>query len=333
MCQSTTGGPHHEPDLEADSNPSDGDSGYSGSIAGSWSASLASSVLNYKYENGRRYHAFREGQYILPNDEDEQQRLDMLHHIYKLILGGALFLSPLEEPQRVLDIGCGTGLWCIEFADEFPSATVTGTDLSPIQPGWVPPNCKFYVDDYESEWTYPPSEHFDYIHGRALCGSVADWPRLFTQALSHLNPGGWVEMQEYHCQVYSDDGSLDQAIYLKNWVEEMNEGSKRFGKELKTANKLKNYMQDAGYIDVHEEIYKCPIGPWAKGKRYKELGTYYRAQFVDAVEPFTLAIFTRVLGYTIDQALVTIERVKQDLINPNLHLYVDYHFVWGKKPG
>lgn len=29
-----------------------------------------------------------------------------------------------------------------DFADEFPSAEVIGTDLSPIQPSWVPPNLK-----------------------------------------------------------------------------------------------------------------------------------------------------------------------------------------------
>lgn len=304
-----------------------------GSIDESWSTSLESRVLNYRYENGRRYHAYHEGQYLLPNDEVEQDRLDMVHHIYKLLLGGELFRAPLIQPQRVLDMGCGTGIWCIEFADDFPEALVFGTDLSPIQPQWVPNNCRFYVDDMESDWVYPESEHFDYIHGRALCGSVADWPRLFTQALDHLKPGGWMEMQEYHCHVYSDDGSLGEAVYLRDWVEQMNEASKQFGKELKTAAGLKRQMQDAGFIDVHEEIYKCPIGPWAKGKRYKELGTFYRAQFADAVEPFTLALFTRVLGYTENQAKIVIARVKRDLINPKLHSYVNFHFVWGKKAG
>ncbi len=38
-------------------------------------------------------------------------------------------------------------------ADEYPGEPeVTGIDLSPIQPTWVPPNVRFYVDDAESEW-------------------------------------------------------------------------------------------------------------------------------------------------------------------------------------
>jgi SAM-dependent methyltransferase len=290
-------------------------------------------VLNYRYENGRRYHAYRDGQYILPNDDAEKNRLDMLHHIYRLVIGGQLYRAPLNQPQRVLDLGTGTGKWAIEMADDHPQAIVQGTDLSPIQDEWVPPNCKFYVDDYESEWTYPPSEHFDYIHGRALCGSIGNFPYLFSQVLQNLKPGGWFEMQEYHCQVYSDDDSLDKAVWLKDWVEQMNEASKQFGKVLKTANLIKGYMIDAGFVDIHEEIYKCPIGRWAKGKRYKELGMYYRAQFYDAVEPFTLALYTRVLGYSVEQAWAVIAKVKEDLVNPKLHLYVNYHFVWGQRPG
>lgn len=37
-------------------------------------ASLASSVLNYRYGNGRRYHAYRDGQYHFPSDKYEQAR-------------------------------------------------------------------------------------------------------------------------------------------------------------------------------------------------------------------------------------------------------------------
>jgi hypothetical protein len=141
-----------------------------------------------------------------------------------------------------------------------------------------------------------------------------------------------MEMQEYHCHVYSDDGTAAEAIYLLDWVEQMNEASKSFGKELRTANGLKKHMENAGFVDLHEEIYKVPIGPWAKGKRNKELGMYYRAQFVDAVEPFTMALFTRVLKYTAEEAQIVVARVKKDLINPNLHMYVNFYYIWGRKP-
>ena len=45
------------------------------------------------------------------------QRLDMMHHIYLLLLQGRLHRAPLEDPQRVLDIGTGTGIWAIDFAE------------------------------------------------------------------------------------------------------------------------------------------------------------------------------------------------------------------------
>lgn len=55
---------------------------------------MTSSVFNYKYENGRRYHGFREGNYFMPNDEKEQDRLDLFHHISTLVLDGACKRPP-----------------------------------------------------------------------------------------------------------------------------------------------------------------------------------------------------------------------------------------------
>src|SRR6202012_1458068 len=141
--------------------------------------SVTSSIYNYRYENGRRYHAYQDGRYLLPNDEAEQDRLDCHHHLWRLMIDGPLYRAPIgPNPHRVLDLGTGTGIWAIDFADEFPGALVIGTDLSPIQPTNVPPNCKFYVDDFESEWTYGPQEKFDYVHGRALSGCVANYDLL-----------------------------------------------------------------------------------------------------------------------------------------------------------
>lgn len=40
---------------------------------------LLSAPEEHHFENGRRYHIFRQGRYPIPNDEDEQVREDMKH--------------------------------------------------------------------------------------------------------------------------------------------------------------------------------------------------------------------------------------------------------------
>lgn len=37
--------------------------------------------------------------------------MDLLHHVYRMLLGGELHLAPItKNPQRVLDLGTGTGM-------------------------------------------------------------------------------------------------------------------------------------------------------------------------------------------------------------------------------
>ncbi|KAJ5801497.1 uncharacterized protein N7518_003565 [Penicillium psychrosexuale] len=223
----------------------------------SYTASLLSDVKNYAYENGRRYHSYREGHYVLPNDEPEQDRQDLLHHVRNLVLNGRLFRAPLDSNiQRALDIGTGTGIWAIDFADSFPSAEVTGTDLSPIQPSWVPPNLRFVVDDAESQWLYSPSRPFDFIHARDLGGAIADWPRLMRQSYEHLRPGGWVELQEFEVMLKSDDDSIRLAPALCEFLERLTQASEAFHRPMNIAEGHRQRLVEAGFEDVRDEVYK-----------------------------------------------------------------------------
>lgn len=57
--------------------------------------------------------------YAFPNDDTENDRLDMQHHLFHLTFAGELFLTPIPKEKklgRVLDIGTGTGIWAIDFA-------------------------------------------------------------------------------------------------------------------------------------------------------------------------------------------------------------------------
>jgi len=158
------------------------------------------------------YHRYRDGKYLLPEDEAEQDRLDLQHEIFNKTFDGKLALSPVPNQQHhVLDLGTGTGLWVIDFADQHPEAHVIGVDLSPIQPRNVPPNYKFEIHDYDESWTFP--QKFDLIHGRMLLISIASPQRLFAQAFNSLAPGGWMEMQDVAMPLTSDDGSMVGTPY------------------------------------------------------------------------------------------------------------------------
>ncbi|KAH7333389.1 methyltransferase [Rhexocercosporidium sp. MPI-PUGE-AT-0058] len=309
--------------IEADFDARDGDSAIGGD-----------EVQSFTTANGRRYHAYKEGEYLFPNDESEQDRLDMLHHIFKLVLRGNLCQAPIPETiHKALDFGCGTGMWAIDFADEHPEATVVGNDLSPIQPSWVPPNLKFVVDDVEAPWAAEELSTYDYIHGRSMSGSISSWPNLFTQAFQALQPGGWLEMQEFAVWFQSEEGDLPADSAIAQWQGYMDTASTLFGKKLNAAGGMAEAMRGVGFGGVVDDVLKVPIGAWPRNRKMKEQGRWLQAQMLDAIEPISLAYCTRVLNWDEVKTQVFMAGVRKEFMNNSTHLYVHCHFVYGKKPG
>lgn len=108
----------HAPIEAAETIPADRagltDDGYETDRESSASTSVTSSVRDYEFENSRRYHKFQEGRYQFPNDEPEQEREDMKHAMVIHLCDGKLHFAPLNNPQNILDIGTGTGIWAID---------------------------------------------------------------------------------------------------------------------------------------------------------------------------------------------------------------------------
>ncbi|KAL4916008.1 S-adenosyl-L-methionine-dependent methyltransferase [Aspergillus aurantiobrunneus] len=298
----------------------------------SYATSLASSVMDYNWQYGRRYHAYKEGSYAFPNDEREQDRLDMFHHMFKLILGDRLFLAPIEEgPLRVLDIGTGTGIWAVEFADEFPSSEeVLGNDLSPIQSPWVPPNVVFEVDDAEEEW--PDRQPFDFIHSRYMCGSIENWPRLAQQAYDQLKPGGWIEFQEFHLVNYSEDGSLKEGNNLNRFYELLREACDKIHRPVTIGKDLKGIVRDTGFVNIHHKVFQLPLGTWPREKRMKDIGALNMYQLLEGLDAFSAATFTNILGWTFEEVQVFLTMVRQDAKDRGVHMMHDFHVVYAQKP-
>ena len=94
-------------------------------------------------ENGRLYHSFRKGKYMLPCDEvrkctllalllgsgtlaksnvqAEMDRMDIFHKFFVVARQGQLysipFINSYERGPRILDLGTGTGIWAIDMGE------------------------------------------------------------------------------------------------------------------------------------------------------------------------------------------------------------------------
>ncbi|KAL1975821.1 hypothetical protein VTN31DRAFT_4213 [Thermomyces dupontii] len=305
------------------------DSSYGDELS-AYSASLTSSVLDYRQENGRRYHGFRDGSYLLPNDEAENDRLDMVHELCLQLLHRKLYLAPIKSPQRVIDLGTGTGLWAIDFADLHPQAEVIGCDLSPTQPSLVPPNVKFLVDDIESEWAYEGNP-FDFIHARYLAVSIRDFPKLIKQCYRSVKPGGWVEFQDYDGYPTSEDGSFN-GTGLQRYYDEVLSAFEKAGYETRPGPKLEQWFKDAGFVNIHVEKFVIPYGVWPKDKHLKKLGTWAQAGAEAGYEAGALAALTRYKQWTREEVLLLASQARADGRKRDIHSFFKFYVVYGQRP-
>jgi len=318
--------------IEVGSTGSDDyDSLYESDLA-SATTSLSESVTNYKYENGRRYHAFREGSWPVANDEKQQNQMDLFHHVYSLRLNGDLYLAPIgDNPQKILDVGTGTGIWAIEIGDMHPSAHVVGNDLSPIQPKWVPPNVQFEVDDCNDTWLHT-SDSYDFVHVRALHGAVTDWGKLCKEAYNVVKPGGWIEVAEHATELRSDDGSLPADCPLVKWVKNIEEACEIAGRTVIVGPYIESWLRDAGFQNIKMEVFKLPVGTWPRNKVDKEIGAFNLINMVECVEGVTLQLFTKVLKIPIEETTQVIHDVQNDFRKRNYHMYIPYYVAYAQKP-
>ncbi|KAL1892376.1 hypothetical protein Sste5346_007114 [Sporothrix stenoceras] len=339
--------------VDTDDRDNDNDSSLGDMDTQSSTRSATSSVYHFVEEFGRTFHKYKEGKYFMPNDEQEQNRLDLQHAIAKHCLGGALGLAPPNNTtddvaaggltdttegvaappstgpdgpvsggaHRVLDIGTGTGIWAIDYAEQHPAADVLGTDLSPIQPEYVPPNCRFEIDDLDDDWAFSSANKFDYIHGRYIVPFLKDVPGVIQKAYDHLQPGGYFELFEGPILFHCVDDTLEGTT-IKEWNDLISAGVRKIGRDPLAALKLKQWMEAAGFQDIQEKRYALPINPWPRGKENKLLGHMEMTNLLEVAHGATMTIFTKALGWSVEATEVFLTKVRQDLRDRRIHAYL-----------
>ncbi|KAK3373342.1 S-adenosyl-L-methionine-dependent methyltransferase [Lasiosphaeria ovina] len=314
----------HASRIEPDPNPTEYDS-----------HSLSDSIARFQEEFGRTYHSYRAGSYHFPNDPTENERQEEQFEILKMVMDKRNYLSPFsasDPPRKVLDLATGTGTWAIEMGDEFPDAQIIGTDLSPIQPPFVPPNVRFYVEDSTEDWDF--AADFDFIHTRITVGCWSDMKTQIVQrAFEHLKPGGWFEMQEVDIVPTSDDGTITDDFPWRRWAHDLIAAGKCANRQLNLGGEpLAAWLREAGFEDVHEVVFKVPINGWPRDAFLKHVGMLWQRTLMVGVSGFSLSLFHHYLGKTVEEIEVSLVDVRRCLFDQKVHGHMNFVVVYGRKP-
>ncbi|KAI1396891.1 S-adenosyl-L-methionine-dependent methyltransferase [Hypoxylon fuscum] len=273
------GGDHEEDDPDSSFTPRQ--AVYRASTkttAGSSSSRFFRSIV---YKFGRTFNR----NYFLPHDKQEQERNNLQHEISVEVHDGELYLSPVVNPRRVLDVGTGTGIWAVEFARRNQNSDVIGIDLNPVpQPSFVVPNCRFHIADVDEEWRF--SHPFDFIHVRSL-GEPADKRRLFKSIYDNLAPGG----------------------------------IKKLGRSLFYILEYKTLLEQAGFQNIVELKFAVPTNTWPPGRQSQKIGALQRTNTLQVIDVFSFEVFTQGLGWTQEALDKLLTEVRKDIENTRIHSY------------
>ncbi|KAK1975085.1 methyltransferase domain-containing protein [Colletotrichum cereale] len=319
--------------LAADDVSDDGSSLNRESTASS-TTSVTTSVLDYRIENGRTYHRYKEGKYAMPNDERENDRLDLQHNLFLRTFDDRLGTAPPNNEDskigRVLDVGTGSGIWAIDFGEDHIEADVTGVDLSAVQPDFVPPNVHFEIDDIEEDWTF--SRPFDYIHSRMMTGSIRDWKRYVKQCYDNPSPGGYLELNEVDAIPTCDDGTLTEDCNLAKSFNLWAEGLAALGSPFEKFARMEGVLKETGFKDVHIQRFKWPTNGWPKDAKHRELGLWNHENLAPNLEGMFLASYTRGLDWTKEEVMVMAMNARKDFADRSIHAYFNIWSIYARKP-
>lgn len=80
-------------------------------------------------------------------------------------------------------------------------------------------------------------------------------------------------------------------------------------------------LEEAGFVDIHYETMKLPLGTWPADKKQKEKGAYLLLNAETAFDAFGTGLFTRELGMSVDEAREIVEGAGRDSKNRKIHSY------------
>ncbi|KAJ7755057.1 hypothetical protein DFH07DRAFT_500073 [Mycena maculata] len=190
-----------------------------------WSMTSSIRAQAFKQAYGREVNNYSEV-YRLPADDEELDRLNHQHEMFVEVMGKYPPCLPEimqddvpGETKACLDLGCGSGVWIMELAREFPRSLAVAVDLVPMQSLTMPDNCRSEVDDINLGLEHFYGD-FNVVHARLISSGVRknhlpvgpkricifvqikNYVNLIDQISHVLRPAGLLDVMEFDFHVY-----------------------------------------------------------------------------------------------------------------------------------
>lgn len=203
-------------------------------------------------------------------------------------------------------------------AQRNPNCQVLGSDLSLIQTGQPPANCRFIQQDLENEeWKF---EHrFVYIHFRYIVICFDDTRAVIKKAYDGLKPGGWIEFYDVVPVTLPVDDTIHGSA-VEQWYKLFAQGARAAGRDLLRPEQYGRWCEEAGFVNLTVKRFPLPgNGLWPKDFAMKKIGNIFMTTQTGLVDILTK--FIRLAGQSAEETASLEARVKKDLRNPNIRYY------------
>ncbi|KAJ7218984.1 S-adenosyl-L-methionine-dependent methyltransferase [Mycena haematopus] len=250
--------------------------------------------------------------YLLPADNDEIQRSNLLHRLIQFIFSGRIYVGPTKEvlqfgPYRqALDLGTGRGDWVVDLCDEFSWVFATGVDIVPIQYQDVPARCRFELWDINMQDMPYGDACFDLIHARAVHTGIHDYASFLSQIARMMRPGGLViliepDLTQYPTTDCQADGKPENAYTFgsgpRGWFtlwETYRSCLSVLGVDVRVPQHLKELLEATGlFEDIEHSEAIIPVGFYHKHKGPLTVGQLQWMAFdllLPALKPLFLSL-------------------------------------------
>lgn len=116
---------------------------------------------------------------------------------------------------------------------------------------------------------------------------------------------------------------MPETSAIARWSSLLMEGTSKIRRPVDVPSRFKQLLEEAGFECVEEHKRIWPLSPWPAKKKLKEMGWWVRETTQAGLEPSTLALFTRVLGWTVEETRDFCEEVKAEVASRSVHAYWD----------